>query len=53
MVKKGWLCCECCKRKLFPVEENTVIKNLHFMCKHCKQINKINMDCGTGGNIVR
>ncbi len=41
MIKNGWYCCPNCGRKLFPVDSETIIRNLRYMCKHCKA--KINI----------
>ena len=44
MIKNGWYHCYYCRRKLFPVEPDTKIYNLHHKCKFCKQINIININ---------
>lgn len=38
-----WVICPYCKKKQFPVEENTRIKNLYWTCKgtNCKKGFKI------------
>ena len=43
MVKNGWVYCPRCKRKLFPVQPETVIKNLTYICKHCKHQFQVNI----------
>lgn len=42
MIKNGWYCCPKCGRKLFPMNSRTVIHNLEYQCKHCKE--KFNID---------
>ncbi|WNX85772.1 hypothetical protein RWV98_05755 [Agathobaculum sp. NTUH-O15-33] len=42
MIKNGWYCCPQCGRKLFPVSDKTLIKDLLFQCKHCKA--KVNIE---------
>ena len=37
MIKNGWYCCPKCGCKLFPVSDKTLIRNLEYQCKHCKE----------------
>ena len=30
MIKNGWYCCPKCGRKLFPVGDKTLIRNLEY-----------------------
>ncbi|WP_368234556.1 cysteine-rich KTR domain-containing protein [Anaerotruncus rubiinfantis] len=36
MIVNGWVICPFCGKKLFPIQPETVIKNLPFKCKACK-----------------
>lgn len=44
MIKNGWYCCPKCGRKLFPVGTSTLIRNLFYQCKHCKEKFHINIE---------
>lgn len=46
MVLENWYCCPSCCKKLFPVFENTVILNLPFKCKRCKNSFNISINKG-------
>lgn len=43
MIKDGWIVCPRCKKKLFPVDTNTVMRNLRWRCKRCKEEFTINL----------
>lgn len=38
-----WYCCPICGQKLFQIEDGAIIKGVHFKCKKCKNIIKINL----------
>ena len=40
---KIWVCCPKCHRRLFPVGSQTVIRNLVFRCRHCKEEFEVNI----------
>lgn len=43
MIKNGWYCCPHCKKKLFPIESDTIVQNLNYKCKACKHDLKVNI----------
>lgn len=45
----NWIICPICGKKQFPVENNTVIRNLLFQCKTSKKENKHYFIVNTGG----
>ncbi len=44
MIRDSWYCCPKCRRKLFPVGESTLVKNLFYQCKHCKEKFNVNIE---------
>lgn len=38
-----WYLCPECGQKLFQIEEGAVIIGMHFKCKKCKKIIKVNV----------
>ena len=43
MIKNGWYCCPLCRKKLFPVGAETVIRKLPYKCKACRSEIEINI----------
>lgn len=35
MIVNGWVICPKCGKRLFPIKQNTVIKNLTYKCRNC------------------
>ena len=39
-----WYKCPYCKKSLFPIKPDTVIKNLTYRCKACKHDIEVNIE---------
>ncbi len=43
MIRDGWYCCPDCRKKLFPVGAETVVRKLRLKCKACTHIIEVNI----------
>lgn len=36
-MSKVWICCPNCGKKLFKIDDTSIVKNLYIWCKTCKK----------------